>query len=307
MLRRGLLVGAGGVFALNEDCRGLLKSVIPNSRILCDPLNTAAESAKVASESVDRLNRMIRELQSRVNVNRHIDHTALKADLTREDIHKLCDEAIQHNFKSVCVNGSYVRLASQRLSNSSVKHQVDVCAVVGFPLGASTTSTKAYEAEEAIKDGAGEIDMVINVGRAKAREWDYVLRDISAVVSVCKKYDAVCKVILETSLLDDDEKEVVSTLCVLAGADFVKTSTGFSTGGATIQDVKLMRSSVTASVSKFPFLFDIVGNKQVGIKASGGISTLSQAHAMVHAGASRLGTSKSVDICTNGGTASAGY
>lgn len=205
-----------------------------------------------------------------------IDHTALKPETTKEQIIKLCSEAIEYGFASVCVNPCYVKLCSELLKNSSIK----VCTVIGFPLGATTTTIKVAEAKEAIENGAREIDMVINVGAVKSGDFDIVKKDIEAVVSVAKG-KALVKVILETCLLTEEEKIKVCTLCKEAAADFVKTSTGFSTGGATVADIQLMRGIVK------PFL---------GVKASGGIRDYETAKAMVDAGASRIGASASVAI-----------
>ncbi len=205
-----------------------------------------------------------------------IDHTALKPDTTKEQIMKLCSEAIEYGFASVCVNPCYVKLCSELLKNSRVK----VCTVIGFPIGATTTATKVAEASEAIGNGATEVDMVINVGAIKSGDFDFVEKDIKAVVQAAKG-KALVKVILETCLLTEEEKKMSCQICKEVGADFVKTSTGFSSGGATVEDVKLMRSIVK------PYL---------GVKASGGIRDYATANAMVEAGASRIGASASVAI-----------
>lgn len=205
-----------------------------------------------------------------------IDHTNLKADATEKDIVKLCSEAADWNFFSVCVNSSNVAAAARLLRGTQIK----VCSVVGFPLGASITASKSFEAERAAADGAAEIDMVINIGALKDKNYSYVKSNIEAVVKAVP--NCVIKVILETSLLTEEEKERGCMLAVEAGASFVKTSTGFSTGGATVSDVKLMRAVVGADF---------------GVKASGGIKDLNMAAAMISAGANRLGTSASVAIC----------
>lgn len=205
-----------------------------------------------------------------------IDHTILKADATKEDVKKLCMEAMKYGFHSVCVNSSFVYYCAQLLKDSEVK----VCTVVGFPLGAMSTDGKVGETLSAIEDGAGEIDMVIHVGMIKSRDWDYVKQDIASVVEAAGDR-AIVKVILETCLLTDDEKEYACRICKEAGADFVKTSTGFSTDGATIEDVALLRKTV---------------GPVMGVKASGGIRTLETAQAMVRAGADRLGTSSGIKI-----------
>lgn len=205
-----------------------------------------------------------------------IDHTLLKAEATEGDIKKLCKEAVEHRFVSVCVNPSYVPLSRDCLEGSDVK----VCTVIGFPLGATTTETKVYEAREAIENGAKEVDMVINIGAVKSGDWDYVKNDIESIYLAVSGH-ALLKVIIETSLLTDEEKVRVCTICKMVGVDFVKTSTGFSTGGATVEDVRLMRK--------------VVGS-EIGVKASGGIRDAATAKAMVDAGANRLGTSSGVVI-----------
>ncbi|WP_413380126.1 deoxyribose-phosphate aldolase [Alkalihalobacillus sp. 1P02AB] len=212
------------------------------------------------------------------NMARYIDHTALKADTTKEEIIKLCEEAKEYRFASVCVNPTWVKLASQKLVE--VKDEVKVCTVIGFPLGASTSETKAFETEDAIQKGATEVDMVINVAALKAGDRDYVEQDIRAVVEAAKG-KALTKVIIESCLLTDEEKVLACQLAVTAGADFVKTSTGFSTGGATVEDISLMRKTV---------------GPDVGVKASGGVRDLETAQAMIEAGATRIGASAGVSI-----------
>jgi deoxyribose-phosphate aldolase len=208
---------------------------------------------------------------------RMIDHTLLKPDATIDEITRLCQEAKKYDFASVCINPSYVSRCSRQLRDTSVK----VCTVIGFPLGATSTATKAFEAEHALRDGAKEIDMVINVGMLKSGEYDYVENDIFAVVTTGKRYRALTKVILETALLSDEEKVKGCILAKRAGADFVKTSTGFSKGGATVGDVALMRKVVGSAM---------------GVKASGGVRTREDALAMVASGADRIGASASVKI-----------
>ncbi len=219
---------------------------------------------------------------------RMIDHTLLKPEATQEDIKKLCEEARQYNFASVCVNPCYVSLCSDLLRGTNVK----VCTVIGFPLGATSTQVKRTEAEQAINNGAQEIDMVINIGKLKSGDKDYVFNDINQVVLVAKKYGAVCKVIIETSLLNDEEKINACLICKSAKADFVKTSTGFSTGGATSGDVALMRYVVGSSI---------------GVKASGGVRTLEDAEEMIKSGADRIGASASVKIVAGDKTRGDGY
>lgn len=221
-----------------------------------------------------------------MKINQYIDHTALKADTNLSQIEKLCSEAKEFEFYSVCVNSYYVKKAIQLLAGSSVK----VCTVVGFPLGASTMETKRFEAMKAVAEGAREIDMVMNISAAKSQDWQYVLDDMSSLAQVCHQQGALLKVILETALLTEEEKRMACELAVKAKVDFVKTSTGFSTGGATVEDVKLMRS--------------LVGN--MGVKASGGIRDAETARKMIEAGATRLGTSASVEII-KGLTGSSAY
>ncbi len=213
-----------------------------------------------------------------LNIAKLIDHTILRPDTTRAEIEQLCREARQHKFYSVCVNPTWVTLARELLMGTDVK----VCCVVGFPLGAQPPETKAMEARAAIRQGAKEIDMVINVGALKSGDDELVLRDIRGVVEACRDGSAKTKVILETSLLTNEEKARACELAVKAHADFVKTSTGFSTGGATVEDVSLMSR--------------IVREKGLGVKASGGIRSLADVMKMVAAGATRIGTSSGVKI-----------
>ena len=206
----------------------------------------------------------------------YFDHTILKAEATEAQVAKICEEALTHKFASVCVNQYYTRFVAEKLKDSGVK----TCTVVGFPLGMSDTRVKAFETKAAIEDGAEEVDMVINVGALKDGKYDYVREDIRTLKEVCGK-KIVLKVIIETCLLTDEEKVKACELAKEAGADFVKTSTGFSTGGAKAEDVALMRRTV--------------GHK-LGVKASGGIHTAEEAQAMIDAGASRLGTSATLAI-----------
>ncbi len=207
-----------------------------------------------------------------------IDHTLLQPQATPHDIARLADEAARYRCHAVCVNPVYVGEARRRLDGTDVR----VCAVVAFPLGATASAVKAAEAREAIERGASEIDMVMFIGGLKAGEDGWVRDDIAAVVAVCRSAGALCKVIVETCLLNDAEKDRAARLCVEAGADFVKTSTGFSTGGATIEDVARLAT--------------IARPAGLGVKASGGIRTLDDALRMIRAGATRLGTSRTVDI-----------
>jgi deoxyribose-phosphate aldolase len=215
-----------------------------------------------------------------MNLARYIDHTLLKPEATKADVLKICREAVEYNFYSVCVNASHVKTVAEAVSGSEVK----VTAVVGFPLGATTSAAKAFEASEAIENGADEIDMVINIGALRALDYDLVKSDIEAVVKAIDKR-AVLKVIIETCLLSAVEKIKACELSVAAGADFVKTSTGFSTGGATAEDVQLMRKTV---------------GPDIGVKASGGIRDYETAMIMVDAGATRIGASQSIAIVTQG-------
>ncbi|AKP77852.1 Deoxyribose-phosphate aldolase 2 [Priestia megaterium Q3] len=211
------------------------------------------------------------------NITGIIDHTLLKADTTEEQVTVLAQEAKEYSFASVCVNPTWVKKAAELLNDAP---EVKVCTVIGFPLGATTSAVKAFETTNAIENGADEVDMVINIGALKDKNYDLVQSDIQAVVDAAKG-KALVKVIIETALLTDEEKAKVSELAVKAGADFVKTSTGFSTGGATVEDVALMRKTV---------------GPDVGVKASGGVRGLEDAKAMIEAGATRIGASSGVSI-----------
>ena len=206
-----------------------------------------------------------------------IDHTLLKPDASQDEIAQLCYEARKYNFASVCVNPSYVKLCSELLEGSDVM----VCTVVGFPLGATPTEVKAFETQQAVREGAAEVDMVINVGALKSRDYELVERDIASVANACHAGNAILKVIIEAALLTDEEKVAACQLSKVAGADFVKTSTGFGPGGATPADVSLMRRVVGPSM---------------GVKAAGGIRSFEDAQKMIAAGASRIGASASVKI-----------
>ena len=212
---------------------------------------------------------------SYMNVNKYIDHTVLKPETTKAQILSLCEEAKQYDFASVCVNPTWVSTCAKELEGTDVK----VCTVIGFPLGATLKEVKAFETKCAIEAGATEVDMVINIGAAKDQNWELVYEDIKAVVDAAN--GVLVKVIIETCLLTDEEKVKACEMSVKAGADFVKTSTGFSTGGATVEDVKLMRQTVGANV---------------GVKASGGVRTSEDMNAMVEAGANRIGTSGGVSL-----------
>ena len=211
-----------------------------------------------------------------MDIAKYIDHTILKPEATVEEVKKLCKEAKEYNFASVCVNGCYSKLVSTELAGSDVK----TCVVVGFPLGSMTKEAKAFETTDAIKNGANEIDMVINVGALKDKNYDLFKEDIEAVVNVAKG-KAIVKVIIETCLLTDEEKVKACEIAKEAKADFVKTSTGFSSGGATKEDIALMRKTV---------------GEGLGVKASGGVRDYNTAMDMINAGASRIGASASIAI-----------
>ncbi|WP_312117364.1 deoxyribose-phosphate aldolase [Brevibacillus reuszeri] len=221
-----------------------------------------------------------------MKMNKYIDHTLLKPEATQAMIDKLCAEAKEHDFASVCVNPYWVKRSAELLAGTDVK----VCTVIGFPLGASTSEVKAAETSDAIRNGATEVDMVLNVGALKSGDLETVKADVAAVKRAAG--DVLLKVILETGLLTDEEKETACKLCVEAGADYVKTSTGFGPGGATVEDIALMRKTVGADV---------------GVKASGGVRDGEAALAMIEAGASRIGTSSGVSIVTGAKTAGSGY
>ena len=214
---------------------------------------------------------------NKAQIAKMIDHTILKAEATESEIIKLCKEAIHYNFASVCVNPSMVPVAAKELKGTHVK----VCTVIGFPLGATTTEVKAFETKDVIEKGATEVDMVINVGKLKERNLEYVKNDIKAVVEAAKG-KALTKVIIETCLLTEEEKIIACKLSKEAGSDFVKTSTGFSTGGATVEDIKLMIETV---------------GPEMGVKASGGVRSKKDALAMIENGATRIGASASISIC----------
>ncbi|MEG0296371.1 MAG: deoxyribose-phosphate aldolase [Clostridium sp.] len=215
-----------------------------------------------------------------------IDHTVLKADAKAKDIIKICVEAKENEFKSVCINPAWVSLAAKELAGTNV----EICTVIGFPLGATTTEVKAFETKDIIEKGATEVDMVINVGKLKDGDLEYVKKDIKAVVDAAKG-KALTKVIIETCLLTDEEKVTACRLSKEAGADFVKTSTGFSTGGATPADIKLMREAV---------------GPEMGVKASGGVRSLEDAMAVINNGATRIGASAGIAIC-NGEVSNSNY
>lgn len=212
-----------------------------------------------------------------LDMAQYIDHTLLRPDVTADEIDKLCSEAMEYGFASVCINPTWVKRAANNLRGSPVP----VCTVIGFPLGATTPEIKAMEARKALRDGAKEVDMVINVGALKSGDNELVYNDIAKVVDSAHEGGAICKVILETALLTDEEKVIASALSRKAKADFVKTSTGFGPGGATVYDVALMRETV---------------GPDMGVKASGGVRTADDAEDMIAAGATRIGASAGIEI-----------
>lgn len=222
-----------------------------------------------------------------MRIEKYIDHTLLKPEATEEQIKKVCEEAKKYNFASVCVNPYYVSLVSKELEGTDVK----TCAVVGFPLGATTKEVKAFETKQVIENGANEVDMVISIGALKDKKYDVVRDDIKAVVDAAKG-KAIVKVIIETCLLTEEEKIKACEIAKKAGADFVKTSTGFSTGGAKVEDIKLMRETV---------------GSEMGVKASGGVRTKQFAEVVINAGANRIGASSSIAIVEGSKDAGSGY
>ncbi len=241
-----------------------------------------------AADCSDKVRAMVGEGAARISYNgdgarvpaelaRFIDHTLLAPDATAADIDRLCDEAVEYGFAAVCVNPVWVKRASSRLRGTPVK----VASVVGFPLGANAPEVKVLETRRALRDGAREIDMVLNIGALKGGDRELVEQDIKRVAEACREVGAVSKVILETSKLSDEEKVVASRLAQRAGADFVKTSTGFGGGGATVFDIALMRETV---------------GPEMGIKASGGVKTADDAQQMIAAGATRIGASAGISI-----------
>ncbi len=231
----------------------------------------------ILSAGAERLTSTIGVIPDDLGLAKKIDHTLLKPEATPDQIAQLCSEARKYGFASVCVNPTWIKLCADLLRGSAVK----VCSVVGFPLGATPTNVKVYETEQVLRDGAQEVDMVINIGALKAGLNELVAKDIRSVVEAAHKGGAIVKVIIEVALLSDEEKVIASLLSKEAGADFVKTSTGFASGGATVYDVELMRRAV---------------GPQMGVKAAGGVRTREDAENMVKAGATRLGASAGVKI-----------
>ena len=242
-----------------------------------DMADTGDKVRQVVANGADRVAFHGEAADVPMDLAQYIDHTLLAADTTAEEIDQLCKEAEQYRFASVCINPGWVKRAANNLRGSGVP----VCTVIGFPLGANTTEIKTMEARKALRDGAREIDMVINVGALKSGQNDIVYSDIVKVVDAAHEVGAICKVILETALLSDEEKVVASALAKRAKADFVKTSTGFGPGGATVYDVALMRETV---------------GPEMGVKASGGVRTAHEAEDMIAAGATRIGASAGVQI-----------
>lgn len=242
-----------------------------------DMAETGDEVRQVVANGADRVAFHGEAADVPLDLARYIDHTLLGPDATAGDIDQLCDEADRYGFASVCINPTWVKRAANNLRGTGVP----VCTVIGFPLGATTTEVKAMEARKALRDGAREVDMVINIGALKSGDHELVYDDIAKVVDAAHEVGAICKVILETSLLTDEEKVIASALAKRAMADFVKTSTGFGPGGATVYDVALMRETV---------------GPEMGVKASGGVRTADDAEDMIAAGATRIGASAGVQI-----------
>jgi deoxyribose-phosphate aldolase len=242
-----------------------------------DMAETGEKVREVVANGADRVAFHGEAADVPLDVAQYIDHTLLAPDATADDIDLLCTEAEQYGFASVCINPTWVRRAAKNLRGT----KVPVCTVIGFPLGATTTDIKATEARKALRDGAREIDMVINIGALKSGDHELVYSDIAKVVDAAHETGAICKVILETALLTDEEKVIASALAKRAKADFVKTSTGFGPGGATVYDVALMRETV---------------GPDMGVKASGGVRTADDAEDMIAAGATRIGASAGVQI-----------
>ncbi|MCZ6457040.1 MAG: deoxyribose-phosphate aldolase [Actinobacteria bacterium] len=242
-----------------------------------DMAETGEKVREVVANGADRVAFHGEAADVPLDVAQYIDHTLLVADATADDIDMLCSEAEQYGFASVCINPTWVKRAANNLRGT----KVPVCTVIGFPLGATTTDIKATETRKALRDGAREIDMVINVGALKSGDHELVYNDIVKVVDAAHETGAICKVILETALLTDEEKVIASALAKRAKADFVKTSTGFGPGGATVYDVALMRETV---------------GPDMGVKASGGVRTANDLEDMIAAGATRIGASAGVQI-----------
>ena len=242
-----------------------------------DVCDTGDKVREVVANGADRVAFHGEAAEVPLDMARYIDHTLLKPEATGSDIDRLCREAEQYHFASVCINPTWVKRAAENLRGTPVA----VCSVIGFPLGATTPEVKGMEARRALRDGAREVDMVLNIGALKSGDHDLVLKDIEKVVDSAHEVGALCKVILETALLSDEEKVIASALAKRAKADFVKTSTGFGPGGATVYDVALMRETV---------------GPEMGVKASGGVRTTGDAEDMIAAGATRIGASAGIEI-----------
>lgn len=245
--------------------------------------NFVQQVKPVVDAGADRLASTLGVAPTDGQLSHMIDHTILKPEATQDQIAQLCFEARKYGFASVCVNPTNVKMCASLLQGTDI----DICTVVGFPLGATPTDVKVFETQQAIREGATEVDMVMNVGALKSRDYELVRQDIASVARACHAGNAILKVIIEAALLTDEEKVVACQLSKVAGADFVKTSTGFGPGGATPEDVALMRRVVGPSI---------------GVKAAGGIKTFEDAQRMIAAGASRLGASASVKIVQGNGS-----
>lgn len=257
-----------------KECTNCGLCLVKNSEGVDNIIKTGAERISTGLGVTDE-----KDFKN-LNLAKMIDHTLLKQDATFDQIKKLCEEARKYNFASVCINPCWVSNCYNLLGDTEVK----ICTVVGFPLGATTTHAKVEETKQALRDGAKEIDMVINIGKLKSGDKDYVFNDINQVSLTCKSAGALLKVIIETCLLTDEEKVIACLIAKEAKADFVKTSTGFSTSGATVGDVALMRKVVGSSM---------------GVKASGGIKTYDDLLSMIESGADRIGASASVKIISS--------
>ncbi|MGD2252473.1 MAG: deoxyribose-phosphate aldolase [Anaerolineales bacterium] len=255
----------------------------PNGNGPLSAQNFVAKAQPVVAAGADRIASTLGVAPTDGQLAHMIDHTLLKPDASQEEIAQLCYEARKFNFASVCINPAYTKLCADLLKDSGIP----VCVVIGFPLGATPTDVKVFETQQAIREGAKEVDMVINVGALKSRDYELVEQDIASVARACHAGDAILKVIIEAALLTDEEKVVACQLAKVAGADFVKTSTGFGPGGASVEDVALMRRVVGPTM---------------GVKAAGGIRTYQDAQQMIAAGASRLGASASVKIMQEAST-----
>ena len=264
---------------MNRDAlvEAVTREVIAALSTRYDVCDTGEKVREVVANGVDRVAFHGEAAEVPLDMARYIDHPLLKPEATAAEIDQLCREAAQYRFASVCINPTWVKRAAENLRGTAVP----VCTVIGFPLGAGTSEIKAMEARRALRDGAREVDMVLNIGALKSGDHDLVLKDIEKVVDSAHEVGALCKVILETALLTDEEKVVASALAKKAKADFVKTSTGFGPGGATVYDVALMRETV---------------GPEMGVKASGGVRTTDDAEDMIAAGATRIGASAGIEI-----------